>query len=75
MAVKGRTNPGLTVTLDIDGDGYDDGAATAKSTGVYEFSPFILSEGTNNIRVRAADSFGQLREVQLTVVLQLSLHG
>jgi hypothetical protein len=75
ITVVGQTNPGLTVELDIDGDGYDDGTVTATSTGTYAFSLFTLIDGMNNIRVRAADSFGQIREVPLTVVLQIPLHG
>jgi hypothetical protein len=73
ITVAGQVNRGLTVALDIDGDGYDNGAVTATSTGGYAFSLFPLSEGTNHIRVRTADDFGQLREIQLTVVLRLSL--
>lgn len=70
ITVMGRTRPGLFVVLDVDGDGYDDGAVPATGAGTYAFSLFTLNEGMNNLRVRVVDDFGQACEVPLQVVLR-----
>jgi hypothetical protein len=75
IMVLGQTNPGLTVTLDTNGDGHQEATTIAASTGTYAFGVFTLSEGLNSIQVQVADDFGQLREVPLMVVLQVPLHG
>ncbi len=58
----GTTEPDLLVSLDIDGDGFDDGDVTADSTGAYRFSALALSEGINTFRVHATNSMGEAIE-------------
>ena len=69
IGVVGQTLAGITVSLDIDGDGqFDEGQATADSTGHYTLAA-TLSPGANTLSVRASDRFGQ----QQTVAIQITL--
>ncbi len=53
----GRTDPGQDVTLDTDGDGFDDGTATADGEGRFRFDG--LSPAIDTVyRVRAANQHG-----------------
>ncbi|HEX8203929.1 MAG TPA: Ig-like domain-containing protein, partial [Isosphaeraceae bacterium] len=61
VAVTGTTRPGATVALESDGDDrFDEGQATADATGRFSF-PVALAAGSNTLRVRASDGFGQRR--------------
>jgi hypothetical protein len=60
VSISGVTLPGADVRLDMDGDGFDDGQATAASNGMTNFDlDAQLAAGNNTLRVRAQDSFGQ----------------
>src|SRR5690606_11464165 len=54
----GTTDPGLTVRLDVDGDGFDDGTATADGNGNYRFENVVLMEGVNTIQVQTTVGLG-----------------
>ncbi len=55
----GTTEPDLLVSLDIDGDGFDDGDVTADQNGQYRFPSLSLTEGSNAFRVRTANAMGE----------------
>ena len=71
VQIVGHSLPRAHVSLDVDGDGFDDGRAFAKShsepTNFALAAP--LNPGTNSIRVQASDSFGQTVTTQLVVTL------
>jgi hypothetical protein len=71
VQIVGRTLPRAHVGLDVDGDGFDDGGAFAKSNN--EPTNFklnaALSHGANSIRVRASDNFGQSVTTELVVMV------
>lgn len=54
----GTTDPNQTVRLDVDGDGFDDGTATADSTGHFQFTAVPLSEGGTTFRAQATNAQG-----------------
>lgn len=67
--VVGLANAGAAVTLDQDGDGFDDGTTPAAgTTGLYTL-PAVQSEGANILRVAAADTFGQRRTAAVSTTL------
>ena len=70
VTIVGHTQHGASVTFDRDGDGYDDGSTTAGNTVPDSFTfSTSLAEGPNTLRVRAADSFGQVAFASTVVVL------
>jgi hypothetical protein len=70
VSIVGHSQPGVTVSFDRDGDGFDDGTAVAVATSPYNFAfPANLVEGPNTLRVRAQDSFGQQGFASTVVVL------
>jgi hypothetical protein len=56
--IIGTTDALQTVMLDIDGDGFDDGMATADATGHFVINGVVLTEGPNALRVQAANAGG-----------------
>ncbi|MHB8955464.1 MAG: putative Ig domain-containing protein [Pirellulaceae bacterium] len=54
----GTTDPLLTVDLDTDGDGFDDGSTTADELGNFSFVDITLVPGTQLIRMLAGNEFG-----------------
>ena len=68
VSIVGSTAPGVTLDLDTDQDGYDDGTTTAAADGSYELA-LTLVEGLNQLQVRATDGFGQRCDVLLPIVL------
>lgn len=52
FTLTGNTSPQAAVELDVDGDGFDDGTATANQDGDFSFAT-TLSEGANTLRVRS----------------------
>ncbi|HEY7119126.1 MAG TPA: Ig-like domain-containing protein [Tepidisphaeraceae bacterium] len=58
VTITGLSDPNQTVLLDIDGDGFDDGTATANVSGAFTFTGVVLKEGTNTLRFRATNSSG-----------------
>jgi hypothetical protein len=53
VTIQGTTDALATVTLDVDGDGFDDGQVTADTTGAFTFSNVPLTPGENTLRVQA----------------------
>ncbi|MHB8956711.1 MAG: putative Ig domain-containing protein [Pirellulaceae bacterium] len=64
----GRTDPGASVQLDVDGDGFDDGTLTADVAGHFVFVDVSPAAGENRLRAQAT-SGGQTVTVGLTVTL------
>ena len=63
LSVQGTTLPGVTVALEAGADGqFDEGTTQADAAGHFTL-PVTLNEGTNTLLVRAADGFGQERQV------------
>jgi len=62
----GTTDPGQVVLIDVDGDGYDDGSATADQLGHYRIAGRPLTDGANTIRVQAANAQASA-EAQVTI--------
>jgi hypothetical protein len=58
VTLVGTTNPGQQVRLDLDGDGFDDGLATADNQGRFSFAGIALAEGPNTIRMQANSAEG-----------------
>jgi len=58
VALVGTTLPNLTVQLDLDGDGFDDGQALADDAGQFRFDQVALREGPNLLRVQASNALG-----------------
>jgi hypothetical protein len=58
VRLTGTTDPLQTVLLDIDGDGFDDGSATADATGHFSFDTVVLAEGANALRMQATNEAG-----------------
>jgi len=54
----GTTQPLQAVTLDLDGDGFDDGTTTADDTGQFQFRGILLRDGENPIRLQATSADG-----------------
>ena len=54
----GTTDPLLTVDLDTDGDGFDDGSITADELGNFSLVNITLVTGTQLIRMQATNEFG-----------------
>ncbi|MHC4789419.1 MAG: Ig-like domain-containing protein, partial [Planctomycetota bacterium] len=67
-SIAGVTAPGATVELDLDGDGFDDGSATADAAGSFALATTLV-EGVNALQVRARDAFGQEQTATLSVAL------
>lgn len=57
--IQGFAPPDVVVSLDIDGDGYDDGMTVADALGFYKL-PATLKDGANSLSVRGRDGFGQV---------------
>jgi hypothetical protein len=72
VQLVGQTRPGAQLALDRDGNGFDDGTATAGADGGYTL-PAALAEGANVLRVRARDAFGQEVITSTTVTLDTHL--
>jgi len=68
VTLAGKTLGRLTVSLDRDGDGFDDGNVKAGKSGAYSL-PVTLSEGLNKLRVRIADSLGQQKIATVSITL------
>ncbi len=62
------TRPGADVLLDLDGDGFDDGALTADAAGHFIFVDVPLLSGENHLRAQAT-SADQTATVGLTITL------
>ena len=58
----GATGSGLSVQLDADGDGFDDGEVISDAAGNYKFTGVPIVEGTNTFRVRATNPYGTTTE-------------
>ena len=54
----GATDPNLTVTLDTNGDGFNDGTTTSDSNGHFTFTGVTLAQGANPVRVQATNAQG-----------------
>ncbi|MCC6235883.1 MAG: hypothetical protein IT580_24825, partial [Verrucomicrobiales bacterium] len=54
----GSTVPGLTVTLDLDGDGFDDGSVLADDAGRFLFRGVSLKAGVNPVRMQVVGTEG-----------------
>src|SRR5262249_44297784 len=54
----GTTNPGQVVSLDIDGNGFNDGTVTADAQGHFTFANITLKAGDNLVRTQATDQIG-----------------
>ena len=54
----GVTDPNLSVSLDTNGDGFNDGTVTADANGHFTFSGTHLVEGANPVRVQATNAQG-----------------
>ena len=54
----GASDPHQAVVLDIDGDGFNDGAATADASGHFTFTGVNLVEGANLVRIQATNAQG-----------------
>ena len=68
--VVGLTVAGAEVSLDEDGDGFDDGTTIATTVADTNYSLSAdLVPGGNTLRVEARDSFGQRAEVETVVSL------
>jgi hypothetical protein len=69
--IVGLTLPRALVSVDADGDGFDDGLDRASPhAGPTNFEiDATLKPGVNPVRVRAADNFGQVAFSELTVTL------
>ncbi len=70
--IVGLARPGAQVTLDKDGNGFNDGSTTAGADGAYTL-PAPLVEGANALRVRAQDGFGQQATAATAVRLDTQL--
>ncbi|HEV8604728.1 MAG TPA: Ig-like domain-containing protein [Tepidisphaeraceae bacterium] len=68
LSLGGTTLKNLMVSLDKDGDGFDDGSSKASGAGQFSL-PLTLAEGLNSLRVRVADSLGQQKMVMVKVTL------
>ncbi len=51
--LMGSTRPGAEVLLDLDGDGFDDGATSAGAAGAFVFVDVPLTSGENLLRAQA----------------------
>jgi hypothetical protein len=58
ILLVGTTQPLQAVTLDLDGDGFDDGSATADDQGRFQFRGILLRDGENPIRLQATNADG-----------------
>ncbi|SFJ48899.1 peptidylprolyl isomerase [Planctomicrobium piriforme] len=59
FVITGTTDAGNTVAVDADGDGqYDDGTATANSSGAYSVS-VTLANGGHAVSVKSSNTTGQ----------------
>jgi hypothetical protein len=58
----GATGSGLSVQLDTDGDGFDDGEVISDAAGNYKFTGVPIVEGANTFRVRATNPYGTTTE-------------
>ncbi len=69
--VNGTATAGATVTLDKDGDGFDDGSVLVGAGGSYSL-PATLVEGLNTLRVQAtkSGSVSQTASIQITLDTQ-----
>ena len=54
----GSTDPFQQVLLDVDGDGFDDGVASADANGAFRFENLALTEGVNDLRFEATNATG-----------------
>jgi len=54
----GTTDPAQPVLLDINGDGFNDGEATANGSGQFTFEAVALAEGANLVRLQATNEGG-----------------
>ncbi|MEO1619052.1 MAG: Ig-like domain-containing protein, partial [Planctomycetota bacterium] len=57
ITARGNGAPGQTVSLDLDGDGFDDGTVTVDSSGEFRFENVVLTDQLD-VRVRADNAFG-----------------
>src|SRR5262249_32974969 len=58
VPLAGAPAPPQTVLLDVDGDGFDDGQATADDSGRFTFTNVSLAEGSNHFAVSATNTAG-----------------
>ncbi|MCU0963393.1 MAG: hypothetical protein MUF48_25155, partial [Pirellulaceae bacterium] len=58
VTLVGATDPLLSVALDTDGDGFDDGSAVADELGIFSFVGVALVPGAQVVRMRATNEFG-----------------
>ncbi|MGE3313220.1 MAG: hypothetical protein AB7O66_24910, partial [Limisphaerales bacterium] len=56
VILVGTTQPLQQVTLDLDGDGFDDGSVVADDGGRFQFRGILLHDGENPIRIQAINS-------------------
>lgn len=70
--IKGHTNDSTSspVTVTIKLNGSDQGTIDIDGTGKFEKS-ITLTEGTNNVAVRATDAAGKYSEITYTIVLDI----
>ncbi|WP_147866093.1 YncE family protein [Stieleria maiorica] len=64
VRLEGSTAPGTALLLDVDGDGFDDGTATADSDGLFFFAEIVLAHGANSVRVEANNGDQRLLATQ-----------
>ena len=67
VGISGTTVAGAVVAINTDGDGlFDDGQVTA-ANGSFTLPNLPVAEGLNALVLRATDSFGQFRTLELDV--------
>lgn len=70
VVIVGHATPGADLNLDTDGDDFDDGHTVASAAAGNNYSITVgLMEGANTLRVRATDSFGQIADASVAVML------